>query len=373
MIIINIVTSFGAASWAALMKSNSYIARRKMMKKTTILFGAFTAGLVLSTASAAEGITVYGKANVSVDHMNLSAGEETAVASNSSRIGFKGDKALNHGFTGVWKFENEIDVMAEEKPLSARNRYLGLKHDVGTVLVGYHDTPYKSFGGKAGVFHDSIGERRGILGAGNGDNKFNTRAKNSVLYISPKVAGIELQAMGSSGDDNDKDASTAGDSRGMKSFSLLYSGDSFYAGLAYEDQKNLTATQGTGTRAGFGAKFGGTAINAMYEILDSKLNEFTRNAYGLSVVQKIGDLSLKAQTFIAEDYKDVKDSGALLYAVGADYKLDKDFTLYAIYAAVDNKDKGKYVLAGSGHGEKYKPNAAGDDLSGFSMGMTMSF
>jgi predicted porin len=344
------------------------------MKKpntTTLTFASITIATALSIPAHAEPLTVYGKAHISGDYMDLADRTEVAIASNSSRLGFKGDKKLNHGFTGVWKFENEIDVMAESKPFSARNRYLGLKHNAGTLLVGYHDTPFKTFGGNAGVFHDTIGERRGILGAGNGDNKFNVRARNAILYISPNMGGVEVRAMGTTGDENSQDG--GGDSSGLTSLSAVWKTKDMYAGVAYEDQSELNATEGTGLRAGAGASFGATSVNVMYEMLDSDtMNTFSRDAYGGSVKHSMGDLALKAQVFMAGDYKDTSNSSAMLYAVGADFKLDKDFTIYALFAGVNNDDNAAYVLAGSGHGEKYVP-PAGESISGLSAGMIMKF
>jgi len=337
------------------------------IKSLIIASGVF--GLSSGIAQA-ELLTIYGKVHVSGDYVAYPDSSDVAIGSNSSRIGFKGDKKLSHGFKGIWKFENEIDVSGESKPLSARNRYLGLKHEFGTVLVGYHDTPFKSFGGKAGVFHDTIGERRGILGAGNGNNKFNIRARNSVMYISPKLAGLEIRAMGSTGNDTSKSE----DSNGVKSFSAVYKMKSFYVGAAYEDQSKLADTDGRGIRVGAGVKLGKTKINAMFENLssDSK-DEFSRNAYGGSVTHSLGNVTVKAQLFLAADNDTQSDTGGMLYALGADYKLAKSFTVYALYAGVNNQDNAKIVLAGSGHGEKYSPPNPGDNLWGVSGGMIYKF
>ncbi|MDH5228949.1 MAG: porin [Gammaproteobacteria bacterium] len=335
-------------------------------------------GFIAATTVQAEALKVYGKIHVSGDMINYANSSDMVVSSNSSRIGFKGDKELKHGLKAVWKMESEVDVTAEgfsvgdgkSTGLKARNQYLGLQHSAGTVLLGYHDTPFKTMGGMAGVFHDTIGERRGVLGAGNGNNKMNIRARNAVMYVSPKIAGLEVRAMASTGNDT----SSSDDNNGVMSFSALYKTKMFYVGAAYEDQSKLSATEATGMRFQGGVTFGSTSINAIYEALNSDTkDEFTRNAYGGSLKHKIGDLALKAQIFMLDAYKDQVDSGAMLYAVGADYKLDKDFTLYAMFAGVNNQDNAKVVLAGSGHGEKYSPVATGDDLTGISAGMSYKF
>jgi predicted porin len=339
-----------------------------LLATTSSLFMAFA-----TLAGAANvNIEIYGKINVSGDYIDNGNTTDITVASNSSRLGFKGKKALKHNLQAIWKLESELDVSGEKfsdgtTGLKSRNRYLGLSHELGTVIVGYHDTPYKTFGGMAGVFHDSIAERRGILGAGNGDNKMNIRAKNSVMYTSPKWNNVQLKLMRSTGEDG----GSTGDEMPVTSSSLVYNDKTYYFGVSYEEQTSLDAT---GLRIGGGTKFGDTTLNLMYEGLNSSTRpEFDRAAYGGSVTHKIGDAILKAQIFMADDYKNQKDSGGMIWGLGADYKLDKSFTIYGIVAGVNNDENSKIVLAGSGHGEKYAPAAAGDSMLGVSGGMIYSF
>jgi len=316
----------------------------------------------------AKDLTVYGKIHLSGDIIDNGSNKDYAIGSNSTRIGFKGDKGIKYGLKAIWKLESDIDASGERHFLKARNRYLGLKHKFGTMIVGYHDTPFKSLGGKAGVFHDTIGERRGILGAGNGSNKFNTRGRNSVLYISPNISGVEIRAMRSTGDDEND---TTQDENPITSASAVFKNKMFYAGVAYEDQQKLDAS---GLRVGAGIKIGNTKVNAVFEKLMSDSDKkFDRPAYGGSVSHAIGDTIVKAQLFMLGDYTDTKDSGAMLYAVGVDHKLDKKFSIYAVIAAANNEANAKVPLAGSGHGEKYTPAVAGKDPKGASVGMIFKF
>jgi len=334
--------------------------------------------MVGSSSAFAKSLTVYGKIHVSADAVDKGSDKEYAIGSNSTRIGFKGDKNIKYNLRAVWKLESDIDASGERHFLKARNRYLGLQHKrAGTLLVGVHDTPYKTLGGKAGVFHDTIGERRGILGAGNGSNKINIRGKNSVLYVTPKLGGFHARAMYSVGNDS----SDKLESNPFYSLSALYEKKMFYVGVAYEDQvavvtdsdKNIQSDT-KGLRVSTGIKIGGTKVNAIYEKLSSDTNKpFDRNAYGGSVAQRFGDTTFKAQLFMSGDYSGTDDSSAMIYAVGVDHKLDKAFTTYLVLAGVSNKDNAKVPLAGSGHGEKFAPSAAGENLKGVSVGMIYKF
>ena len=335
--------------------------------KLTVYLPVGIALFALSGIVQSESLTVYGKIHLSGDIVDNGDSTDYAIGSNSSRIGFKGDKKLKYNLKAIWKLESDIDASGERGELKARNRYLGLKHEFGAVIVGYHDTPFKSLGAKAGVLHDTIAERRGILGAGNGSNKFNIRGKNSVLYISPNVGGVEIRAMRSTGDDE----SSSVDEKPITSVSAVFKNKAFYAGVAYEDQKKLDAT---GFRVGVGANIGNTKINAIFEQLSSDSDDkFDRPAYGGSVAHKIGDTTLKAQFFMLGDYKNQDDSGAMLYGIGVDHKLDKKFTVYAVVAAANNEANSKVPLAGSGHGEKFAPSAGGIDPKGASVGMIFKF
>jgi len=323
--------------------------------------------IAFSSVTQAKDLTVYGKVHLSGDFVDNGAFKDYTVASNSSRIGFKGDRKLKGGLTGIYKIESGIDIEGESGTLSARNRYAGLKHkDYGTVIGGYHDTPYKKFGSKAGVFADTIGDRRAVLGAdGTGKNTFNTRGKKSVMYTSPNISGVEVRAMWATG--TMKDGSN--EKNPILSGSVVYKQKMFYVGASYEDQKSKDAT---GMRVGGGAKFGNTKVNLMFEQLTSDTEKLDRPAYGGSVTHKMGDTTVKAQLFMLGEYTDSTDTGAMSYAIGADHKLDKKVSMYAMIAGVSNQDNGTVNLANSGHGEKYTP-AAGDSLMGASVGMVYKF
>jgi len=340
------------------------------MKKSIKGISAMVCGSLLlagvSNQLLAKELVVYGKIHLSGDVIDSGEAKEYAIGSNSSRIGFKGSHALSSNVKAVWKLESDIDVSGERGELKARNRYLGLQHDYGTLIVGYHDTPFKKLGAKSGVFHDTIAERRGILGAGNGSNKFNTRARNSVLYKSPKISGMQFLAMRSSGDDVDDKKEESP----ITSVSLMFKQKLFYVGVAYEDQQKLDAS---GFRVGAGASLGNTALNVIYEKLNSDGDKnFDRAAYGTSIVHKLGKVALKAQVFMLDDSTSKTDTGAMLFGIGADYNWDKKLKFYAVGGMVKNEENSKVPLAGSGHGEKYIPTQ-GDDPKGVSVGMVYKF
>lgn len=102
---------------------------------------------------ANSGPAVYGILHASVDHMDYdetARGDYWQVESRASRLGAKGSKDLGNGLKAIYKMEFEVDIADDNggDNITARNQYVGLSCDFGTLLVGRHDTPYKVFTGK---------------------------------------------------------------------------------------------------------------------------------------------------------------------------------------------------------------------------------
>ncbi|MDH3325985.1 MAG: porin [Gammaproteobacteria bacterium] len=340
------------------------------MKRVPFFVSAMAAAVVLSTNALASDVTVYGKLHVSTDYVTAGSSTDShaSMHSNSSRLGFKGKEELDHGLTGIWKFESSIDISDAGNTLKARNRYVGLSHSMGQVIFGYHDTPFKIVGGMVETMGDTIGDRRAILGNGAGSNKFNTRAKNTIMYTSPRMGGLQVKALQSLGENKNPDNT---DTQRITSVSASYARGDLNVAVAYEDNKLLDAT---GVRAAAGYTFGGTTLNALYEKLSSDTAmKYDRPAYGFSVVQKIKKIKLNAQCFMADDYTDTAKSGASLLALAASYKLGKKTQVYLAYATVNNNDNSTFVVADGGHGSDYSTKIAGEDPSAVSFGMIHKF
>jgi len=126
-----------------------------------------------------------------------------------------------------------------------------------------------------------------------------------------------------------------------------------------------------------GVAFGATRVTGIYEQLDFGDTDaqpgWDRSVMGLSVKHKMGATSIRAQAYFAGDVDSVKDSGGSMYAAGVFHKLGKPFEVYAVVARVDNDDNAKYTLTGSGHGDSYRPSAAGAEMHSVSVGTVFKF
>jgi predicted porin len=65
--------------------------------------------------------------------------------------------------------------------------------------------------------------------------------------------------------------------------------------------------------------------------------------------------------------------GASMLAVGFDHALSKKTSIYAVYAKVSNDAGGTYTMDGWGHQQRTGGLVAGEDPSGFGVGLTHDF
>jgi len=97
------------------------------------------AGIVAAPIVAqAEGST-YASARIGVWQQDSGGESELDIRSFSSRFGAKGETDLGNGMTGFGRYEWDVDL-GEGGGLGVRHRFVGVKGDFGSVLIGqtYH-------------------------------------------------------------------------------------------------------------------------------------------------------------------------------------------------------------------------------------------
>ncbi len=111
-------------------------------------------------AAQADGPTVYGKLNVSVDSIkdDLNKGNTTKVDSNASRFGIKGNEKLTDNLSALYGIEWEVSIDGNSGPdLSQRDRFVGLQYDgVGALKLGRLDSYLKSSQSGVDIFNDFV-------------------------------------------------------------------------------------------------------------------------------------------------------------------------------------------------------------------------
>jgi predicted porin len=383
------------------------------MKKVLAILMVLAISSIGSMAFAAEGdapvvkgnIEVYGVAKVSVDMITTDSKATdpdkslTRVSTNSSRLGFKGSEALGDDLSAVMQLElginydgTQTSVVSSVTPspvsskstnidkITYRNSYAGLSSKAaGAIILGIHDTPYKLSTVSLDPFGDTMGDYNAIIGNVNGTTDFDLRALNTIMYTSPKLAGVQIMAATSTtGQEN----STSGANNKQEfSASVSYTGGPVYVALAEEIHKNgygsldIAANKIEGTKAGLGLTFGGTKVGLVYEALKNSVadNVCTRNAMYLALSQKLGNETIKLAYGKADDGANPNTvTGATFTAVGVDHSLSKRTTAYVLYAKTKNDADATYGLGQGGTGGAFTPEA-GASPSVISFGLNHSF
>jgi len=352
-----------------------------MNKKLIAVAVATGLALPVITAQAVEvagkKLEVYGKMHLSIDSSDtdgLVTTDGLSVSSNSSRLGFKGELPAGD-LKVVYQIESEVSFDATGSNLAGRNTFAGLKGDFGKVIVGNHDTPFKTVASKWGVFGDSVAERRSILGAGySKGNQLNERAKNAIMY-EMKTKTINFQAMYAVDPETATDGKVDNSKNNVTSVGVRYKAGAVWLGAAYESwQGHSKMVDGDALRVGAKYKVGSAQFGLFYESINSDtVNEWKRDAIGINAKFKISKKTdIRAQYLSVDDAEGSPDTGATKLGLGIFHKLDKKAQVYVAYATTDNDANAKFQAVDGGHGDEVK-TVNGGNPSSISFGMIYKF
>jgi predicted porin len=362
-------------------------------------------------AAHADGPTVYGKINASVDvtKSDLNTKNSISVDSNASRIGIKGSEKLTDNLNAVYGIEWGVEASSNKAnnntdagnstttDLNARNRFVGLEYvGVGTIKLGRLDTNLKTLAyvnpnGGVDIFDDLVNGSLDTTQTFAGENRINNvialeSAKfdlglgwvSANFQIIPTEKTVAKGAIGSTG-------VTA-----TSSSVLLQNKDvGFYTGLAYDSNvtevANATAAFGPGNAGSvlantfrwvgsvdLGKAIGadGLTLNALAQ--QAKVTNLSgvkpkETSFLVSGVYKLpasvlDGLSLKAQFQTAT----TKDLGAGLkdvkidqYGFDVDYAFSAKTKVYTFVAQRQVKNPNNPAVAANGYDTKYKYTAYG--------------
>jgi predicted porin len=342
-------------------------------------FISISLAAALSVTAAAvhaeDNYTVYGKARMSVNMSDNGSANVTDVASNSSRLGFKGVEDLGNGLRAIFQMETLVTMDGSAELLfgTPRNSYLGISAPLGTLVLGVTDNAYKLATGKLDIWSDSMGDFNAIIGNVSGaSTPFNEREPSSINYWSPKMNGLQLLAAYRVDEE-------VGVNRDRYSAAGVYENGPLYASLAYEQHSNeissIYDTHAWTLGLGYTFNQDKTKVNFVYENMaqDGAATVLDRNAWYLGLAHKVDSNTFKVAYAKAGDYDGMSSSGANWYVAGLDHALSKRTSVYALYARTDNESNAKYGLGTGGSTGAVKNSTIGRDLSTFSIGINHDF
>ena len=316
--------------------------------------------VLAASGSAFAGTDVYGQVRMSVDHVDSSAAnrDQWLVTDRVSRIGVKGSEDLGGGMSAVYGFEWGVDV--DDGTFGARNQFVGLKGAFGTVLAGRHDAPYK-LAGSADLFADTAADatiESATASATNpsiiGRNGFDTRATQTVAYITPDVNGFHAAVAVIPGEESGATDSANGLANAWSATAVYKNGplnasvshqvyDKDFGGGGAEDMK--------GTKFNIGYTMGDIKLGYTHESSDPNHTAGGSKDKGQlgSVAYTMGPITLAAQYGKFNDKNGTAD--VTTTTVGVVYGLSKRTSTYVGYADIDNETAadGKVLTLGLNH------------------------
>ncbi|WP_296230608.1 porin [uncultured Pseudomonas sp.] len=348
--------------------------------KMKLIAVAVGAALAVPAVAMAD-VTVYGRAHVSVDYLDDGADySETNLSSNSSRLGFKGNHEINPNLKAFFQIEQQINFTTggndgNSADFATRDTFVGLSGNFGSVQVGRFDSPFKVARGPANLFGDQVGDMRNLTRFGNG--RFDERYDNTIQYTTPNLGGFNAKLAYSmyegqfSFEDVDSDA---------LSMSLNYAGGPLEASLAYEKvEEDASRGERDGIRAAAAYKlFNSFKLVGFYQTVDhdspiqADRDRWSSDVYGLGGEYSISDKTALKAMWMTRD-SDADNADADMWVVGVEHKLDKAVRVYANYAVIDNDDNSAQVPWEQARSANNRAFAAGEEASGFSVGMRYDF
>ncbi len=351
-----------------------------------IIIATTIAGILLPANSAFaakvlnDKLEIYGKVHLSIDSSDRDdpsiTNDGIGISSNSSRLGFKGQLPAGD-FKFIYQVESEIrfDEGSSGSTLAGRNTYAGLKGGFGQIILGQYDTPFKTVASKWGLFGDSVGERRAILGASYSDgNQLNERAKNAIMYTY-KTRTLRLDMMYANDPEKGTSGATDNTDKNMFGIGLRYKSGPLWLGVATESWEGQSkAGNVDALRVAAKYKFGMAQIGAFYETIDSDNKaQWKRDATGLNAKFKISKKTdIRAQYLVVDDADGTTDTGATKISLGIFHKLDNKAQVYIAYGSTDNDANAKFQAVDGGHGDEVK-TANGGNPTALSLGLIYKF
>ena len=338
--------------------------------------------------AAAQTVLLYGRLNLTVEHVNAKNPESDApgiqrVSSNTSRFGIRGAEPLGRGLVAVWQIESSIAADSGGGVLAGRETFVGIDGDWGTLKLGNFLAPYDDLHpifGNVPTLTTSILSTAALWAQGSlskAAGGFDARLSNSIRYDSPEWRGLEGSVQYSLGEDS-RHSHVLG-------VSAIYVHEAFEGGIAYERNYRVRGPDlnDWGLTATAGWNFGPLRIAGVYERLRyaTPVGPLTRNFYGASATVLAGPGSFYAFWGRAAEGKasaDVRVGGlasgdgtrADQYEISYTYPLSPRTLLYAGYVRLDNGGRASYNFATNPYTEGTQTGLV---LNGFVLGAAHYF
>lgn len=316
------------------------------MKKQLLALAIGSLAASPSVVLADKGPTVYGKVNVSYENVDDGNEDQWELRSNASRVGVKGALDLDmQNVEAIYQAEFQVAVDDGDnsgQTFSQRNIFGGFRHaNMGTLIAGKFDTPFKKSQGKIDQFGDLGGDINTIVGG-------SERPSNIIQYSTPRLAEAlvfniaMIPGEGSEEDDDRRDSPAD-----AFSTSLVFDNGAFYGSLGYDSEVKTNLYDFNDDDLLVDAIHAAARVNVQNfelgalvqrsENSESQAGEdYEDMTWIVNGAVKLDRWKLKAQYGLTD--MDTLDDDVTLMAVGADYKVGSNSKLFGYYANVEADD-----------------------------------
>lgn len=294
----------------------------KLFSLSAVTTALLASPLLVQAQDASEDdlLTVYGKINVSAQRNDEGYFDaENELVSNNSRIGFKGDMAIENGLEVFYLLEWQVDVTDSSggDNVTSRNQYVGIRGGFGEVMAGRRDTVLKSSQGSVDLFSDYEGDIKALF---EGEN----RTSDTITYFTPNMAGFKagVSYIFSESEAIDDGVSLSlgyGDSKLQKS-------DYYLAAAVDSEVDGYDVVRFSGQ-----TKFNTTKVGLMYQSQELVDGSQEADGFLVSAAQPWNNFTFKAQVQMM-DFETGDDTS---FAAGVDYKLGAKTKVYTWYTERD--------------------------------------
>lgn len=320
------------------------ITKAKSRQITLSVLTVLSVSTPVYQVNAAE-YDIYGKAEVQIAKTDTGtmryAQEGTHIDAPFSRIGVKGNHALNESLNVVFKYEIQVKGFENDftnDPFTSRNTYLGLSGKFGEILVGRNDTRFKYSEGKIDNFNETQADIAQLVPG-------QARLGDTITYTSKHYGGAQLSFTYAPKDD--RISGEAGYAATLIYGDRSLNNKNYYVALSHVDSlNNITAS-----RVAAAWKPGDLQLGAIYQRSETVLiGDKSGNSYVLSASYQLDKWLPKIQ-FVKDDSTIHHTDKGRQWTTGVDYLFDKQTTAYLFYTDLDLQTKADNSLA---LGLKYK-------------------
>lgn len=364
----------------------------------------------MSLGASAANIELYGTVDtyVAVNHGNSETNVSLASGGASASFwGIKGSEELSSGLQAVFKLESAFLTDTGAYPdgagpngLFSREAWVGLQSNSwGTLSFGRQYTPHFLTWAMTDPTDLSLGSSYSPFfypmptGVNGEVNDSLVRHNNSVLYVSPRMAGLQLFAYAALGEEETDNGSDDGNVYNIAAnyvngplfvmASVLYqdySGNQEVNtgyqldGSKHPDVTKQTAGHGMYYNLGVTYDFGVTKLSGGFMYKDgedtAEVPDFWVAQIGAATPMLGGRWSVSA-SMLSNETQD--DADAYSFGTRFDYPLSKRTKVYVGYEYVINDDHAKYSIEAGPDSSLHYANEWGENQGQFFMGINHKF